>query len=160
MRMYRPNMVRPRWPTTAMTAPSAHTCTSHFNPTALKLTSCLHCVRSLQGPIFTEWFKGGKTNIAYNCLDRHVKEGYGDQVGNEGGSARSACNAVHAQPHEKGSSWCIAWVGHACCACNSALALRPPAAWWVSPTLHTPISSNASLPHFSPPNTSTGLLPV
>ena len=34
----------------------------------------------LQGPIFTEWFKGGKTNIAYNCLDRHVKEGYGDQV--------------------------------------------------------------------------------
>ncbi|KAI7846128.1 hypothetical protein COHA_000389 [Chlorella ohadii] len=32
-----------------------------------------------KGPIFTEWFKGGKTNIAYNCLDRHVKEGYGDQ---------------------------------------------------------------------------------
>lgn len=33
----------------------------------------------LQGPIFSEWFKGGKTNIAYNCLDRHVKEGHGKQ---------------------------------------------------------------------------------
>ncbi|PSC76405.1 acetyl-synthetase [Micractinium conductrix] len=32
-----------------------------------------------KGPIFAEWFKGGKTNIAYNCLDRHVKEGHGAQ---------------------------------------------------------------------------------
>lgn len=38
----------------------------------------------MQGPIFAEWFKGGKTNIAYNCLDRHVKEGFGDQVGRSG----------------------------------------------------------------------------
>ncbi len=33
----------------------------------------------LQGRIFAEWFKGGRTNIAYNCLDRHVKEGHGAQ---------------------------------------------------------------------------------
>lgn len=26
------------------------------------------------------WFKGGLTNIAYNCLDRHVKAGDGDRV--------------------------------------------------------------------------------
>ena len=26
------------------------------------------------------WYKGGKTNIAYNCLDRHVKDGDGDRV--------------------------------------------------------------------------------
>lgn len=26
-----------------------------------------------------EYFMGGKTNVAYNCLDRHVKEGRGDQ---------------------------------------------------------------------------------
>ena len=32
-----------------------------------------------QGPIYSEWFKGGKTNIAYNCLDRHVAEGHGAQ---------------------------------------------------------------------------------
>ena len=25
-----------------------------------------------KGPIRTEWFKGGKTNIVYNCLDRHL----------------------------------------------------------------------------------------
>jgi len=27
-----------------------------------------------------EWFKGGKLNISYNCLDRHVNAGHGDQV--------------------------------------------------------------------------------
>ena len=31
------------------------------------------------GKIFIEWFKGGKTNICYNCLDRHL-ETRGDQV--------------------------------------------------------------------------------
>ncbi|MFC1782492.1 acetate--CoA ligase [Planctomycetota bacterium] len=27
-----------------------------------------------------EWFKGGKLNVSYNCLDRHVEAGYGDQT--------------------------------------------------------------------------------
>ncbi len=27
-----------------------------------------------KGRIFTSWFGGAKTNIAYNCLDRHIKE--------------------------------------------------------------------------------------
>ncbi|MFX1366373.1 MAG: acetate--CoA ligase [Promethearchaeota archaeon] len=27
-----------------------------------------------------KWFVGGKLNVAYNCLDRHVKNGKGDQV--------------------------------------------------------------------------------
>lgn len=27
-----------------------------------------------KGPIKIEWFKGGKTNISYNCIDRHLKE--------------------------------------------------------------------------------------
>ncbi|MCK5270034.1 MAG: acetate--CoA ligase, partial [Sedimentisphaerales bacterium] len=27
-----------------------------------------------------EWFKGGKLNISYNCLDRHVEAGHGDQT--------------------------------------------------------------------------------
>ncbi|WP_027942826.1 acetate--CoA ligase [Amycolatopsis taiwanensis] len=29
---------------------------------------------------FAKWFVGGKLNVAYNCVDRHVKAGYGDQV--------------------------------------------------------------------------------
>jgi acetyl-CoA synthetase len=29
---------------------------------------------------FAEWFVGGKINIAYNCVDRHVKNGLGDKV--------------------------------------------------------------------------------
>jgi len=28
-----------------------------------------------------EWFKGGKLNACYNCLDRHVEAGHGDQIG-------------------------------------------------------------------------------
>jgi acetyl-CoA synthetase len=30
-------------------------------------------------PPFTQWFVGGKTNVAYNCLDRHIEEGNGDK---------------------------------------------------------------------------------
>jgi acetyl-CoA synthetase len=29
---------------------------------------------------FARWFAGGKLNVAYNCVDRHVEAGYGDQV--------------------------------------------------------------------------------
>ena len=29
---------------------------------------------------FAKWFVGGKLNVAYNCLDRHVASGHGDQV--------------------------------------------------------------------------------
>src|SRR4051794_28112485 len=32
------------------------------------------------GAPFAKWFVGGKLNIAYNCLDRHVADGHGDQV--------------------------------------------------------------------------------
>jgi acetyl-CoA synthetase len=31
-------------------------------------------------PPFAKWFVGGKLNIAYNCLDRHVEAGRGDRV--------------------------------------------------------------------------------
>src|ERR671929_482599 len=31
-------------------------------------------------PPFAKWFVGGKLNIAYNCLDRHVEAGNGDRV--------------------------------------------------------------------------------
>ncbi|KAL7063452.1 hypothetical protein AAHC03_0655 [Spirometra sp. Aus1] len=33
-----------------------------------------------KGRVFIRWFAGGKTNICYNCLDRHVKNGLGDKV--------------------------------------------------------------------------------
>ncbi|MGA6165672.1 acetate--CoA ligase [Amycolatopsis magusensis] len=29
---------------------------------------------------FAKWFAGGKLNVAYNCVDRHVDDGHGDQV--------------------------------------------------------------------------------
>ncbi|MCX4241265.1 acetate--CoA ligase [Paraliomyxa miuraensis] len=31
-------------------------------------------------PPFAKWFEDGTTNLAYNCLDRHVAEGRGDRV--------------------------------------------------------------------------------
>ena len=29
---------------------------------------------------FAKWFVGGRLNVAYNCVDRHVEAGHGDQV--------------------------------------------------------------------------------
>src|ERR1700684_2785750 len=29
---------------------------------------------------FAKWFVGGKLNVAYNCVDRHVEDGHGDPV--------------------------------------------------------------------------------
>ena len=29
---------------------------------------------------FAKWFVGGQLNVAYNCVDRHVEAGYGNQV--------------------------------------------------------------------------------
>ena len=45
-----------------------------------------------KGPVEIKWFEGGQTNIAYNCLDRHL-ETRGDQTaiiweGNEPGEER------------------------------------------------------------------------
>src|SRR3954469_2863187 len=31
-------------------------------------------------PPFAKWFQGGKLNVAYNCVDRHVEAGNGDRV--------------------------------------------------------------------------------
>src|SRR5437763_301297 len=31
-------------------------------------------------PPFARWFTGGKTNAAYNCLDRHLEAGRGDKL--------------------------------------------------------------------------------
>ncbi|HBK39564.1 MAG TPA: acetyl-coenzyme A synthetase, partial [Actinobacteria bacterium] len=31
-------------------------------------------------PPFAKWFVGGTLNVAYNCVDRHVHSGHGDQV--------------------------------------------------------------------------------
>jgi len=31
-------------------------------------------------PPFYKWFVGGKLNVCYNCLDRHVEAGHGDRV--------------------------------------------------------------------------------
>jgi acetyl-CoA synthetase len=29
---------------------------------------------------FAKWFVGGKLNVSYNCVDRHVESGHGDQI--------------------------------------------------------------------------------
>ncbi|SEK51749.1 acetate--CoA ligase [Streptacidiphilus jiangxiensis] len=32
------------------------------------------------GAPFARWFVGGRLNVAYNCVDRHVEAGHGDQI--------------------------------------------------------------------------------
>ncbi len=55
-----------------------------------------------KGPVSIKWFEGGQTNIAYNCLDRHLKT-KGDQAaiiweGNEPGEQRTITyNELHAE---------------------------------------------------------------
>ena len=39
-----------------------------------------HTVLDWSNPPFAKWFDGGKTNVSYNCLDRHVKQGLGNKV--------------------------------------------------------------------------------
>ena len=39
-----------------------------------------HTVLDWSNPPFAKWFDGGKTNVSYNCLDRHVKEGLGNKL--------------------------------------------------------------------------------
>jgi acetyl-CoA synthetase len=45
------------------------------------------------GAPFAKWFVGGRLNVAYNCVDRHVTDGHGDQVAfhweGEGGDTRT-----------------------------------------------------------------------
>ena len=31
-------------------------------------------------PPYAKWFLGGRLNVAYNCVDRHVEAGLGDRV--------------------------------------------------------------------------------
>lgn len=31
-------------------------------------------------PPFAQWFVGGRLNVAYNCVDRHVEAGHGERV--------------------------------------------------------------------------------
>jgi acetyl-CoA synthetase len=42
---------------------------------------------------FAKWFVGGKLNVSYNCVDRHVEQGHGDQIAiyfeGESGDART-----------------------------------------------------------------------
>ena len=55
-----------------------------------------------EGPVSLKWFEGGKTNIVYNCLDRHLQS-RGDQVaiiweGNEPGEdAKFTFKELHEQ---------------------------------------------------------------
>ncbi|MFH1152330.1 MAG: acetate--CoA ligase [Pseudomonadota bacterium] len=55
-----------------------------------------------RGPVHIQWFKGGKTNITYNCLDRHLKD-RGDQRALiwEGNTPGEDQEITYVQLHEK-----------------------------------------------------------
>lgn len=55
-----------------------------------------------KGPVFIEWFKNARTNITYNCLDRHLAT-RGDQTALiwEGNSVGEDLEISYSQLHEK-----------------------------------------------------------
>lgn len=55
-----------------------------------------------KGPVHIEWFRNGKTNITYNCLDRHL-ETRGDQTALiwEGNAEGEDLKITYRQLHEK-----------------------------------------------------------
>ena len=55
-----------------------------------------------KGPVFIEWFKNAKTNITYNCLDRHLEK-RGDQVAIiwEGNTIGEDKQITYKELHEK-----------------------------------------------------------
>jgi acetyl-CoA synthetase len=76
-----------------------------------------------KGPIYVKFFEGGKLNVSYNCLDRHLEK-RGNQVaiqweGNEPGEARGItykelheevckfANVLKAQGVKKGDRVCL-----------------------------------------------------
>jgi len=71
-----------------------------------------------------KWFEGGKLNVSYNCLDRHVEDGYGDRTaliweGNDPnedkkftyaellGDVQKFANVLKSRGVEKGDRVCI-----------------------------------------------------
>jgi hypothetical protein len=65
------------------------------------------------GPVDIKFFAGGKTNIAYNCLDTHILQGNGDKVafyweGNSVGE-QTTCVAHLLCRCEKGRGICVCW---------------------------------------------------
>ena len=61
-------------------------------------------------PPFAKWFLGGKLNVSYNCVDRHVEEGRGAKVafhweGEPDGDRRDITyGASHSYSSENGSN--------------------------------------------------------
>ena len=55
-----------------------------------------------QGPISVRWFDGGKTSIAYNCLDRHLEK-RGDQIAIiwEGNEPREDATITYRDLHQR-----------------------------------------------------------
>ena len=48
-------------------------------PRARHLVRAVHDALEWELP-YAKWFLGGKLNVAYNCVDRHVEAGRGDKV--------------------------------------------------------------------------------
>lgn len=53
-----------------------------------------------QAPV-AKWFVGGKLNVAYNCVDRHVEAGNGDRVAIHWEGEPSATHATSPTPNSR-----------------------------------------------------------
>ena len=64
-------------------------------------------------PPFYKWFVGGKLNVSYNCLDRHVEAGLGERVayhwhgeeGEERTSPTPTCSRARRSSPTRSRTW-------------------------------------------------------
>ncbi len=61
-------------------AQPVHRCACILSQTAFRLLARSFNFDSRKGPVNVQWFIGAETNMAYNCVDRHVEAGHGDRV--------------------------------------------------------------------------------
>ena len=99
--------------------------------------------------VYGRWFTGAMCNTAYNCLDRHIERGRGDQVAlihdsaitrqdpalhlsraaRRGGGARRACCATTASARATASSSTCRWSPRPRSPCSPAPASAPCIRW-------------------------------
>ena len=55
---------------------------------------------------YAQWYLGGKLNVAYNCVDRHVEAGLGDRVAYPLGGRAGGRDARRSPTPSCSATWC------------------------------------------------------
>ncbi|KAL3315282.1 Acetyl-coenzyme A synthetase, cytoplasmic [Cichlidogyrus casuarinus] len=75
----------------------------HWNVAPSKEKTLSYNMDPRKGKVFFHWFEDGMTNLAYNCLDRHIRAGNGDKIAFKwiGNEPEENINLTYTQLHEQ-----------------------------------------------------------